>query len=639
MYLRLRVRYIQYVPIDRPEVSHVGAATRQRTPLLILAAAVMVFAGTLLYYVVLPNNGYTGKVRIIVPAEFRSRFPDLDGSVMVAMAGPEGFESYIVPLDDLVGVARDFDFSETVSSWARYVSSGEWPSLKESGASVPLPTVTVTFFLHDGEGNEYLAAMFYGPIKYFMEKGYGEIGAAKKALKDPLAHFRRRLPLAIRIDLRELELSMVKYNLAPALEELKGIQPGEKPSNLGFEPGTCPDGAEPYWAILYESRDTPPGWMQHIANVENSTKKELWQELVSTFGAAYYFDARLTLKQVLSKVYTRAFMEGVWRVDSLLRRLYEKRYGRLPEPGGSPQWLDSQQPGTVMELELPYLGIEAYFHRYEPISISVFMTRFPLVRSVKGISFLGKPVYGVEMTALAVGAGSLPVSDRTVYRKVYLAVPVDYLYEGDGVFVTYDVEKVEVPGCGYYWRVVPLIGFLPVYMVSGEHVEEHRILAVESPYGPDPESLKLVAWSRAQVELYHNASLTTRGEELLYEESNLNVKEVFKEKVGGLTLNLLKPWVLETITSSIGEPGLDEFFLQTVANYLSFTHSGMGPAALVLGFDVWSETTIADVHLEVLKWTLKHRVSYYDELGYAPTMIVYKCIIREAHRGEPGAHG
>lgn len=92
---------------------------KKKRLVLALSITAIVLVSTGLYYLATPAQGYTDKVKIIIPAEFRSRFPKLAGSVMIAMAGPEGFESYSIPLKDLIGKSREFNFGKIVSSWAK----------------------------------------------------------------------------------------------------------------------------------------------------------------------------------------------------------------------------------------------------------------------------------------------------------------------------------------------------------------------------------------------------------------------------------------------------------------------------------------------------------------------------------------
>ncbi len=609
---------------------------------LILALSIMaiVLVSTGLYYLATPAQGYADKVKIIVPAEFRSRFPKLAGSVMIAMAGPEGFESYSLPLKDLVGKSREFNFGKIVSSWAKHVASNKWATLKSAGASLTLPTVTITFFLHDDNGTEYIATIFYGPIKHLMNQGYSEPEAARKALDDPLIHFKARGPLTIKIDLDELALSMVKFDLTPIVERLKANQttllraPKQTPTALiGV---TCPSDMEPYWTDLYNSKDNPPSeWMQHISGVNDQVKKDLWYEFVTRLGVAYYFDAGLPLSQALYEVQQYALEEGLWNMDALLRKLYEKHYGYPPDPYNTPDWQDSQQPGTTMAIDIPYVGIKAYYYQNEPIQLSATLTKVQLKKSVKGFTFMGKLIYGTEETALNSYDKHIYVNILSDNKKKYIMVPVEYVYSGDGVVVAYDVEKITISGCGDYWRVVPFVSFVPIYMVSSEQIEKLYVIQTRLPDDPDPESLSNIAWSKTQTMVYYNDALITGGEELIYEESNLRGNIEVTEKVAGIVFNLVKPWLVKAVTWAVGAGPLGEFFLRTAAEYFSFTHSEIGAVALVISFDIWTNTAVSQVYLSVEKWTLQNPAEYYDTLGYKPTMIVYQGVIGQPSYSRP----
>ena len=609
---------------------------------LVLSLTIMaiVLTGATLYYLVMPAQGYTDRVRIIVPAGFRSRFPGLAGSVMVAMAGPEGFESYSVPLKDLIGRSREFNFGKIVSSWAKYVASKKWVSAKNAGASVPLPTVTVTFFLHDSNGTEYIATIFYGPIKHLMRQGYSEPEASRKALGDPLLHFRGTTPLTIRIDLDELAHSMVKFDLTPVVERLRTEQATQprapKQSPLPLTGTTCPSDTEPYWTDLYNSKDNPPTeWMQHISGVNDQVKKDLWYEFATRLGVAYYFDAGLPLEQVLYEVQQYALKEGVWHMDALLRKLYEKHYGYPPDPYNTPDWQDSQQPGTTMTLHIPYVGIKAYYYQNEPIEFTATLTKIKLKKSVKGVTFMGKLIYGTEETALSGYSNYINVYYDSVYKKKYIMVPVEYTYNGDGLAVAYDVKKVDIAGCGSYWRVVPFTSFIPIYIISSEHIENSYIIKTKLPDDPDPESLNDIAWTKTQTIIYYNDALTTEDEELVYNESNLRGDIEVSEKVAGIVFNLVKPWVSKAVAWAVGSGGLGTFFFGIVADYFSFTHSEIGAVAIEVSFYVSTHTAVSQVYLDVEKWTLQHSVGYYSELGYEPTMILYQGVVGEPPYSRP----
>ncbi len=613
---------------------------KKKRLVLALSITAIVLVSTGLYYLATPAQGYTDKVKIIIPAEFRSRFPKLAGSVMIAMAGPEGFESYSIPLKDLIGKSREFNFGKIVSSWAKHVASNKWATLKNAGASLTLPTVTITFFLHDDNGTEYIATIFYGPIKHLMKQGYSEPEAARKALDDPLTHFKTRGPLTIKIDLDEVALSMVKFDLTPIVERLRVTQktllrvPEQFPTALTG--ATCPSDTEPYWTDLYNSKDDPPQeWMQHISGVDDQVKKNLWYEFATRLGVAYYFDAGLPLEQVLYEVQQYALEEGVWRMDPLLRKLYEKHYGYPPDPYHTPDWQDSQQPGTTMAIDIPYVGIKVYYYQNEPIQLSATLSKFQLKKSVKGFTFMGKLIYGTEETALTYYSKHIFISVLSDDRKEYIMVPVEYVYNGDGVAIAYDVDKITISGCGDYWRVVPFVSFVPIYMVSSEQIENSYIIQARLPDDPDPESLSDIAWSKTQTIVYYNDALTTGGKELVYEESNLRGDIEVTEKVAGIVFNLVKPWVVKAIAWAVGAGPVGELFLGIVADYFSYTHSEVGAVALAIYFDVWTETTVSQVYLSIEKWTLQNPVEYYDTLGYKPTMVIYQGVVGQPSYNRP----
>ncbi len=281
---------------------------------------------------------------------------------------------------------------------------------------------------------------------------------------------------------------------------------------------------------------------------------------------------------------------------------------------GRVAWREPLEPGSTVVVRVPYAavrvsqgadGVEAY-------------GEITAAYSTAGLAFMGKLVAG-ELVAGGEPGATIFWAPAGSWAAVL--VPTAYMFLGVAVHLAYDVDLVEVPGCGSYWRVVPLPLVVPLYGVSearydllGETVDGRPLYEEVTPLdAPGPAELEAFTYAARRL---HAATLGA-GAVLLYEERSLVEGVASEEHLGMIVLNPYKPW-LEAAAASLaaGDEELLGALEAAAAAYAGYTHVTLGGGVLLV-FKV--EAPPGEV-VHVYKYALPVYAEGYRDAGVAPAM-------------------
>ena len=587
------------------------------------------FSGTLLTVIVvaalsilivggLVPLGREGLIVIVVPEGFLEGLGYSHGVLQVSMLGVESFVSKHFLIEDVEGGTVEVDFSGPVGEWARSLERGV------AGGIVNLPTVTITLYLYDGEGGLHVATLMYSAYDYYLERGSPRPG--EEAAENPLAPFRK--PLRIVLEPGEVKPVRLGLEVEGVLEAL-GLEEPPQP-----QPAYCePSFKQVYWQWLYDLKDTPPeGWMERVVREDltpapDTVKQRLWEYFATEYSMARFYsvDVWSSGGAALRAAEMELGTTGLYDMDTFVDFLARK--AGLSE---DLRWLDSQPPTTV-DIQVPYMLVKAYYYQNYPISMGGLFSVFKGQVMQTGITFLGKIVVGSEKVTTRSGAESIDLSGS---EKAYIAVPATYKFLEDGFYLSYDVDKVYIAGCGYYWRVVPVFSFAPLYDVIDVRYDkmDHYFTSFD---GPDPQDLPRLLYT---YDLGITDMVVTAGpHEIIYKDGNKVVGVSKEESLGFMIVNLFRPWLEATLSAVLAtaSPAFSVAF--TIASsFFGFTDVTVNVDAISYEFYIRTKNDDVDnLRLQVYKYTIRERADRYSEAGVTPVMIEYEVLVDPPSSGGP----
>ena len=587
------------------------------------------FSGTLLTVIVvaalsilivggLVPLGREGLIVIVVPEGFLEGLGYSHGVLQVSMLGVESFVSKHFLIEDVEGGTVEVDFSGPVGEWARSLERGV------AGGIVNLPTVTITLYLYDGEGGLHVATLMYSAYDYYLERGSPRPG--EEAAKNPLAPFKK--PLRIVLEPGKVKPVRLGLEVEGVLEAL-GLEEPPQP-----QPAYCePSFKQVYWQWLYDLKDTPPeGWMERVVREDltpapDTVKQRLWRYFATEYSMARFYSVDVWNSG--GAAVWAAQMElgttGLYDMDTFVDFLARK--AGLSE---DLRWLDSQLPTTV-DIQVPYMLVKAYYYQNHPISMGASVAVFKGKIMQMGITFLGKIVVGSEKVTNQFGHKDISLSSAS--QKVYIIVPSTYKFLEDGFYLAYDVDRVYVKGCGYYWRVVPVFSFAPLYDVTDIRYSEMRY-SVAKLDEPDPQDLPHLLYT---YDLEITDIVVPAGSfEVVYEDENAVVGVSREESLGFMVVNLFRPWLEATLSAVLAtaSPAFSVAF--TIASsFFGFTDVTINVDAISYRFHVKANGNADDVKVEIYKYTIRERADRYSEAGVTPVIIEYEVLVDPPSSGGP----
>jgi hypothetical protein len=404
---------------------------------------------------------------------------EVAGDLIVSFGG----ETYVVSVKELGRVGRvTFVFSEGLrregermrSLYSYFgikvsegMSGGEIIKLlRERGlGGVRLPAITLTLWLVDEDGNEYVLNEAFTSVHYYVSRGLEYHEAFEKAFQDPLAVVREGPTLIIPSieSLREFLVRVDSTSVVGRLIEELGIG-GRKP--------TITSGSQD---IVYVENyllfpQTPPEFFRNKVSVltpgvdEEWLENEAWQNFVRLYASAYLFKKSRfkTPKDV------REYLSGPsWGWCS--RDKYLVNFESIlstclnPSPAYSIAWNHTKAPGTFFNFYKPYvITVVSNYQNLPPLEFNLVYGAAEAGYTKQGFTFLGvlissSPTYYITQDTNSIGFLS---SDwQQGIRHVALVVPTLMQYNYDALIFKWVIGDYDQE----YWIAMPVPILTPYY--------------------------------------------------------------------------------------------------------------------------------------------------------------------------------
>ena len=404
---------------------------------------------------------------------------EVAGDLIVSFGG----ETYVVSVKELGRVGRvTFVFSEGLrregermrslySYFGIKVSEGMSGGeiirlLRERGlGGVRLPAITLTLWLVDEDGNEYVLNEAFTSVHYYVSRGLEYHEAFEKAFQDPLAVVREGPTLIIPSieSLREFLVRVDSTSVVGRLVEELGIG-GRKP--------TITSGSQD---IVYVENyllfpQTPPEFFRNKVSVltpgvdEEWLENEAWQNFVRLYASAYLFKkSRFTTPKDV-----REYLSGPsWGWCS--RDKYLVNFESIlstclnPSPAYSIAWNQTKAPGTFFNFYKPYvITVVSNYQNLPPLEFNLVYGAAEAGYTKQGFTFLGvlissSPTYYITQDTNSIGFLS---SDwQQGIRHVALVVPTLMQYNYDALIFKWVIGDYDQE----YWIAMPVPILTPYY--------------------------------------------------------------------------------------------------------------------------------------------------------------------------------
>jgi len=404
---------------------------------------------------------------------------EVAGDLIVSFGG----ETYVVSVKELGRVGRvTFVFSEGLrregermrslySYFGIKVSEGMSGGeiirlLRERGlGGVRLPAITLTLWLVDEDGNEYVLNEAFTSVHYYVSRGLEYHEAFEKAFQDPLAVVREGPTLIIPSieSLREFLVRVDSTSVVGRLIEELGIG-GRKP--------TITSGSQD---IVYVENyllfpQTPPEFFRNKVSVltpgvdEEWLENEAWQNFVRLYASAYLFKkSRFTTPKDV-----REYLSGPsWGWCS--RDKYLVNFESIlstclnPSPAYSIAWNQTKAPGTFFNFYKPYvITVVSNYQNLPPLEFNLVYGAAEAGYTKQGFTFLGvlissSPTYYITQDTNSIGFLS---SDwQQGIRHVALVVPTLMQYNYDALIFKWVIGDYDQE----YWIAMPVPILTPYY--------------------------------------------------------------------------------------------------------------------------------------------------------------------------------
>ncbi|MCE4611695.1 MAG: hypothetical protein F7B17_06985 [Desulfurococcales archaeon] len=568
--------------------------------------------------------GMEGLVVIVVPWGFLEKLGYVHGVMQVSMMGVSDFAVRHYVIEDIEGGWVVADFRGVVGEWAEMLKA------RPGVGVVNLPTVTITLYLYDGEGRLHIATLMYSAFDYHIERRT-EGDPTKLATENPLEPY--ETVVVIKLDPGSIEPSSMGLEAERAWS-LIGLSEPPPPA-----PASCRRAfSQVYWKWLYETIDNPPrGWMERVvgedlAPASEGVKRRLWRYFATEYSMAWYYSLEewADAGEALREAARRLAPTGLYDMDGLIRVLAEKA-----GIDRDLSWADSQRH-VEATIQAPYFAFKLHPPNVGTIKRNYVMAVggigvFEIVTQETGLTFMGKIVAGdVKVPRIF----DLETFAATLGRKVYMIIPTVYNYLEDGFYLAYDVDRVYVEGCGYYWRVVPVFFFLPLYNVLDIRYDlmGAKRASLEEP---DPPELENLLYSYDVVTMEVNIARVVGKDYLLFLEEGLG--HPISGNLAFRMVNLYRPWLEATLSATLG--GVEEarrVMFTLASSYLGFTDMQIEYSPVSFNSHISIDKNLfkelGSVKLKILKYTIREKAESYKEANIIPVIVMYEVFVEPLPR-------
>lgn len=589
-----------------------------------LAILITILVGTTLIITLLHTSPtlYTKVGMVFAFDKFVIDGRELFGSVSVGMIAPGKLTIKTFKLREVLGKKIIVDLKEAIEAWREFFEKEMPEDVRASRRhDIPTPTISISMILHDNKGYEYIASYTYSTYDYLFERVGDLIKVVKEIIKDPLAMFRRPLIIAITPE----DLTIRKTDLKPMVERIKKFRKSSLLSNNdAFQTSSCPGYfTQVYWNDLYNSKDSPPsGWVNRFYGdfLDYDMKAGAWEYYASKYSLAYYFRSDLyTAEVALSAVEDELGPERITSMWSFFYDIFYELYGYQGIIGL--KWLSTITPGSKFHNNTPVIGVKVNYVKQEPIEFEIEAEKIQNYEYKHGFSLLGVIFLGQTETITYYFKKATRVTLEDSKPKKYIMVPTEYVYDTDGVAVTYDLSLVNYGGCDY-WRVIPISTFIPIYIKTNQDWNSAYVLRLYLNE-PDPKNYKALVWSYDVKTIFWDyIDNSIPDDEPFFIDASVSSK--VSENDAGLIVNLMKGVVTNVLSKILSSSNpLMSLMVIIVGEVVGYTEVNAWKTAIILDLEAWRYDNIdGDVYVAVSKITIKDISSEFG--NFIPLMIRYQ---------------
>ncbi len=359
--------------------------------------------------------------------------------------------------------------------------------LKDHGLGM-YPTVYLSIYAIDEKGNTCISSLSYSTLTHYLVKTKDPNRAIELARKDPMGLLKAGTIVIGKEQVPECKpLNVSLDNIASGYQDTD-IMGKHLPETFnrgvpGISSSSCNYWS--YWEIVFpelnNSTDPPDTWMHRIKitglgeDLSNNIKREMWDNYRFFFSRAYYYNKNDcpnpgdALYSLVEK-YT-LLQPGVYTMNDFVTTI--SKYVSSDPISFTTQWnmtynynqfLGHYNHAPLLRATFSYASMGERPHTI--IFYSTITNANQATDSI-GITVFGHMVLGVEQYMLNVDGYGISLSPYSSplgspWSIGYIFAPLDIYYGFDAAYVFYHVENIMKDG-EEYWKVVPLVVFLPYY--------------------------------------------------------------------------------------------------------------------------------------------------------------------------------
>jgi hypothetical protein len=532
-------------------------------------------------------------------------------------------------------------------------------------AGYTLPAVSITLWLYDDEGYDYIYSEPISSLHYYLSKGYWYLDAFEKAFEDPLAVAREGVTITIpsikelsrylaRVDKRSAldsvfrELGLLNKTMEVALESTtastEGVEigvttiPGASGVILNY--WGYPTSPDQFWRARVSTR--VPGSEVYV---ENKT----WENFIAIYGSAYLFSksvfsspsaVRDYLNNVPGDTYG-CFREGFKEMTSVLNLC-------LLSPSYSITWNHTMQPGATIDAYKPFvIQVISALQNPPSLILNLVIGSARAGYNAHGWAFLGVLVGAVPkywvITSVESAILLIPGHWLEGIRYVAISAPTQMRFYHDVLVLTYDIRQYW--GDPNYWVAIPIATIIPYYIEELEYfwdISKFDISGncVAGTCRVSNINSLIREWSgvyNAYNQLYYHQLIQTTHDRVPTYDTTIDVIRGNATTVGGscasvllgVSLGLLSILLQVIIPAPVGTAA--SILLTLIATFIGYADQTLyGSASEVRLY--WrrspTESPQPSVNIRVERLTQTHSASnLLNIVGKPPLVVVYRVVI------------
>ena len=431
------------------------------------AILVSIMIATTLLAVLVVNSYTPSKLEISVDLG-----KEYSGVVNVVMNTPQGvfLKSFVLKHGT---IKKIIDVSEPVREWDQWYRQHRRQEYKHVAW---LPYLYVWLYVVDHKGNSYYYSSSYGPVQYYLRKGYKYSKAVQLAVNNPLEAYSGTIKINIihpkLFLMNDLYNSFEKFLIKRKV--INHEKPVLKPTNDDYYTSVI-------YEDLYNAQNNPPSdWNNRLESnyLDNNTKSMIWKYIATTYSVKYYFKkSSFTLDEVTAWANDYLGPQGFMSMETLVNRIAHK-FGIY---SGVIDWIDTYPDGFDLYLNLTIAGMGAtYFDTSQPIQSELEYSAFLYAYYVHGWTFLGHFVSPYNTTLLGQIQETARLSKESKHYVYIEAVNADIHFVYDSMLLQWRITSETVNGVDY-WVVTPYPVFTPYYYVYWDPINIKKHYTNQKP--------------------------------------------------------------------------------------------------------------------------------------------------------------